>query len=122
MDSFEQGFDSHPISVRTTFYCVFCKESKEFSEHGGQTKESFDNSCQACLDGDDEEFPAEVEVAPLDSLDKMVLRDMIFANQDAFITACNGYIGYKPHKLFAKLGGLLDLEDASATAPTEPLI
>ena len=119
MDSFEQDdFDKHHISGRTTFYCVFCKESKEFSEHGGQTKESFDNICQACLDGDgdDEDISPEEVVAPLDSLDKSVLRDMIFGNLDAFLTACNGYVGYDPHKLFAKLGGRLDLEEAVPTA------
>jgi hypothetical protein len=111
MDSFEQDYDAHPISGRTTFYCVFCKESKEFSEHGGQTKEGHDDICQACLAADDA-FPPEAEIASLDSCDKQVLRDMIFSNWDTFVTACNGYIDYDPHKLFAKLGGRRDPEDA----------
>ncbi len=111
MNSLEQDFDAHPISSRTTFYCVFCKKSKEYSEHGGRTKAHQDDICNACLNRDDA-LPVQAEMALLDSLDKMVLRDMIFANWAGFVAACSGYEGYSPNELFAKLGGRHDAEDA----------
>jgi len=40
------------MSGRASFYYVFCKKSKEFSQHGGQTKAGHDHICQACLDDD----------------------------------------------------------------------
>lgn len=84
----------HEDEHADTFYCVFCKNVKDHAEHGGQTNESGGDICQACLRGDDavaRSWPAAAGAdasAPLDETDKCALREMIYANLEAFVDAC----------------------------------